>query len=724
MNWRAQLEAYAVREDRPVLSVPEGVGLEFSDGNDVFWMLPGEATSSTWIAETEPNAAALLDEFRTIDRLRTTVLHVIRHDMAGRGMCVDRRWSGDWAVKSGAISSSINVGPTLTARCLGERDLGRILSACYEHTILGDPPDEDTIGRFLATGGPPVDERPWPDESAAADPPWTLRKVLLSFGLCEAARNPDALTLPEAILDALTPTGRLGRALLSVAERLPDVSASCEMSDCSIVLDFDDGEDGYRISRRSRELARLVRSLGIEGAAHQLADEYLRLNSARTLVLGAVGRAASRRGWSVQRLRPFFLAPGISATWHLGRVRRDVSFRVGRELTDALRAESPDRAIRSLLASQPAFAAECVAALGEEGPPPALPERELAPALPSRQPTLRTLDRPTIRAMDDFADRTLAAYLRDENALDDYRRPDRFDASRDTWATRADWVHLAERSLADEWPNPAALVVLVDAGDPRAMERARELLRRIEPDSEMGEAVVELVWRLRHDLPDVARRWFAAQAFESVPFAAVRARLGDPVARRFLRTNEGFEIDDENTWTERANPESLGERPDAASRARIRPRLVEWARTTWKWSPAETDELRKACWLGLDEVADALDENPYLGNGLLCGDRRHAMFDEPGILLCADLLLVWSRLRPTRLLARIAATAQSGEVVSEAEALARETAESKPACRKQLDSTLRIYQRWWQDLQVPLAIAWRRCRSALDLEDEAWAVRP
>ena len=114
-----------------------------------------------------------------------------------------------------------------------------------------------------------------------------------------------------------------------------------------------------------------------------------------------------------------------------------------------------------------------------------------------------------------------------------------------------------------------------------------------------------------------------------------------------------------------------------------------------------------------DEVASALDENAYLANGLLCGDRRHVMFDEPGILLGADFLLAWSRLKPTLLLGRIVATAHRGDVLAEADRIARESAERNPACRAKLASSMKIYRMWWEALQVPMAIAWKRFRSSI-----------
>ena len=714
MSWREQLAAYALERELPALIAAEGVGIEFTDECDAFWVLPGEVTSSLPVLAREHDVTALIGEFERIDRLRTSVLHVIRHDLAGRRFYVDRRRSGEWGVMTtSGVSSSISVGPILTARCAGERDVSRLVAACYEDTILGEPPDRRRIDRYLASAGTPHNERPWPDETPTIGFPGTLRGVLLATGLCKAVEDEANLISPERLADAVAPTGRLGRALLHVADRLPEVPASCDLADGSLALQFDDNEDSLRIPRRSRDLARRVRSLGVLAAADQLADEYLRLNAGRHIVLAAVKHAAADRGWGMQRVRPFFLAPGIPATWYLGQTQREVKLPVGRELTDLLRTGSPEQAIRQLLATDHSFAQECVAALAEGGPASPLPDRDLAPAPPTRHPTMRPLDAETMAEMDAFADRTLAAYLRSERTIWDYRWSDRFDPRYDTWATTADWVQLAEGLVDGDWPNPAAVLVLVDVGDPRGTQKARDLLQRMEPHDEVSYAEVELAWRFRHELPEIAREWFAPQPFDQVPFAERRARLGDPVARRYVLTNEGFDIDDEDTWNERANPALAGLRPAAQLRSRLRPRLMEWAKTTWKWSPAESDGLQKALWLGLDEVAGALDENPYLANGLLCGDRKHFMFDEPGILLSEEFLLAWSRLKPTRLLAQIVATARTGDVLVEADRIAREGAERNPACRAKLASSMKIYRVWWENLQVPMAITWKRFRSSI-----------
>jgi microsomal dipeptidase-like Zn-dependent dipeptidase len=80
---------------------------------------------------------------------------------------------------------------------------------------------------------------------------------------------------------------------------------------------------------------------------------------------------------------------------------------------------------------------------------------------------------------------TLAAYLRDERTIWDDRWSNRYDPSFDTWATTGDWVRLAERLTGGDWPDPAAILVLV-VGNPRGTEKARYLLQRTEPHHEVS----------------------------------------------------------------------------------------------------------------------------------------------------------------------------------------------------------------------------------------------
>src|SRR5437879_812712 len=98
MDWRERFAAYALERGLPAEITAGGVGIEFSDGCDAFWVLPGEVTSSVSIPAGEPDVAALIGEFERIDRQRTSVLHIIRHALAERKFYVDRRRSGEWGV--------------------------------------------------------------------------------------------------------------------------------------------------------------------------------------------------------------------------------------------------------------------------------------------------------------------------------------------------------------------------------------------------------------------------------------------------------------------------------------------------------------------------------------------------------------------------------------------------------------------------------------------------
>src|SRR4029078_8807106 len=116
------------------------------------------------------------------------------------------------------------------------------------------------------------------------------------------------------------------------------------------------------------------------------------------------------------------------------------------------------------------------------GAPIQLPRRRLAPIPPPEPPGVNQLDDVIVTRLDEFADATIRAFLQSDRALWSYRDVKMFDPSRDTWATLADWVGAAERELARnaEWPPTLAIVVLLDAGDPRGSELAMRYFERAE----------------------------------------------------------------------------------------------------------------------------------------------------------------------------------------------------------------------------------------------------
>ena len=46
MTWPERFAAYALERKLTAVIAAEGVGIEFTDGCDAFWVLPGEVTSS------------------------------------------------------------------------------------------------------------------------------------------------------------------------------------------------------------------------------------------------------------------------------------------------------------------------------------------------------------------------------------------------------------------------------------------------------------------------------------------------------------------------------------------------------------------------------------------------------------------------------------------------------------------------------------------------------
>jgi hypothetical protein len=371
-------------------------------------------------------------------------------------------------------------------------------------------------------------------------------------------------------------------------------------------------------------------------------------------------------------------------------------------------------------AQDAAFADECLAALR---PLPNdlraavalidLPKAELRPRGLPPAPPLRAIDPALAAELDRFAAERLRAYVNESRTIWEYHDRDVFDPAIDTWATQRDWMAIAERHLDGARSHPMAVLILLDAGDPRGEPLAHQLVERAQPHHEASDAEIQIVWRFRHAYPDVARRWFAPQQFNEVPFAKARAALGDPVARRRLVVTAAAamrEVDDD-----RADAENIKQWPPDRQQL-AHDAALRWARTDHHWSPPRTERLRVALQMGWRDVADALQENPYLVAGLLTHSRRSEQFDEPGMLMAKDFLLVWSRFAPpSTFLAQLLATAHTTDLLAMAERAARLSAANKPEVAKNLDSSIEIYRHWLSDMELGLAIAWTRCRGVIRL---------
>jgi hypothetical protein len=359
--------------------------------------------------------------------------------------------------------------------------------------------------------------------------------------------------------------------------------------------------------------------------------------------------------------------------------------------------------LRRILSQWPEFAEACAAALNDPTPaePVKLPEAELAPASVPPAPPLRAIDASLTAELDRFAAETLRAYLAEPRTIWDFGRPELYDPTIDTWATRGDWVRVAEQTLHQEWVHPMAVRILLDSGDPRGDELGRRYLARAEIHEGVGDADVEIVWRYRREFPEVARQWFSPSAGDDVPFSRERAKLGDPVAVRFVTIdNDGDPL---------AHSSSLA-RLDGPAREEFHRTLISWARNSSRWSPPDSAKLRAALRMGWRDVADELENNPYLLPGLLTRERREGQFDEPGMLLAKDFLLIWSRLSPGPFLAQILATAYCTDLLAAAEEASRESLAANPQPGSNPPHVRPIYESWLKDAYIALSIAWTRCR--------------
>lgn len=196
---------------------------------------------------------------------------------------------------------------------------------------------------------------------------------------------------------------------------------------------------------------------------------------------------------------------------------------------------------------------------------------------------------------------------------------------------------------------------------------------------------------------------------EDIPFYGKRVELGNPVALRKAMLIAGREPDD------KIDPADAAQL-DLERQEKVHRELLVWARNDHHWSPPDGGKLALAARMGWRDVGEALSENPYLLDGLLCIDTRGDQFDEPGLLMAQSFLLAWSRLAPTRLLVRLLATACATDLVGPAEQAARRSAVGRPEIAAQIDATIGIYQSWSKELQPAIAIAWTRCRQRLRME--------
>ncbi|MEZ6072171.1 MAG: hypothetical protein R3C10_18415 [Pirellulales bacterium] len=359
MRWRESVRAHAESRGRKVYESALGIGIEFQDKSDAFWLLPGEPMSSVDFSLSVPiDVDAYLTQYDRINDLRHQTLHVLMHHLAEQRTCVTPCASGIWYFDAGLLSGEIWAGEDLTRAAAKSESVAETIRNWQGAHWGGKPPSERRMQRYLETEGLPaapiVEEVEFDKQS--------ISQALVWMGFCKVLGTPESWSDTEKLQDAIEPRGRIGRALQQLAQRLPHCTASCDlMKPGTLCIEYSDGYGTFDIDARSRNLARRFRSQTPEDVGNALADEYARVDATRTQLFTAVWHAASEMDWSVDRIGLAFF--GIASKVMLGKKTREVEFRVDDELTELIRERATEDVLRELFSAHEEFLDKCLSAL-------------------------------------------------------------------------------------------------------------------------------------------------------------------------------------------------------------------------------------------------------------------------------------------------------------------------------------------------------------------------
>ncbi len=477
------------------------------------------------------------------------------------------------------------------------------------------------------------------------------------------------------------------------ATALPDTRASVELISGVMMVEFDDRLDSYRIRPRSRELVAAIRRDGPERAGDDLIAEFRRLNTDRARVITAFRVGLPRLGFDVQDER---------GRLHYGRGVREAYLDLGKTLTEALRPGTATEAVRTLLSTNPGLAEEVATAL-PPGRPDKVPEPRTAVLLPPESPPvpipqIRELD---LARVDQLARSILDRYLEDREVLDAFFDPLLYDPACDTWVTREDWLHAANRFRGEEFTNPDAELIRLELGVADDVDGWLTMLGRVGHHGENSQAEIISVYRYRHEYPDMAKEWFAPAPCEDCPDAETRCGIGDWIAARYVAAS--IEPGDDYVWNRlsRLTPSALEVFFEADQIERLRNQAVRAIDESWDWIHYDADLLKAAVVHRWAEVGAALHRNPYLVHAVFSNDRM--------LVYCAGrLFLAWSQLAPSIEIARLVGTLLGRDLRGKVNPLAIAAAGTMVERRPEFFS--QFADRWLAELQRGLAIAWTRCR--------------
>lgn len=686
-----------------IFEVPGGWGIRFSDGYDVYWVLPDER----WHFLHEAVSAGDASHLSVLNERRERVIDAIRRYLAKQKVAVERLPNGTWpCTREGGISE-FTVGAHLTRWLVAESDLVAVMRRAFEGTYLRGP-SERRAQRHLGEFGKPFEERPWPDvddEEAIGAMSESPLAALGWMGLCKALKHESSFESPEAFAAAVEPKGRIGHALLKVAQRLPNSKASVELTDGSMCIEFSDEYDSFKIAPKSRELRDLLRAMTPEDAGDHLADEYERLNSSRSRVLDAVFGCLREQGY---HLDSNTVLVGLEAKQMVGREFREFAVELGESVTNAIEESGEERAVRQALAAEEKLADAAVEFLGRTEAGLRIDERPLRPANPPKR-ELPVLSAEQLSLLDERADMLLRRFMETDDALLAYSNPLMWDVGSDSWADAQQWIALAQEHVLGSYPRCDAEMILIDHGDPTARERFMARLQDAEPHHEVWDQEVEMVWKLRQESPELAEKWFGPRQHEDVPYAEVRARLGDPIAACHVL---GSILDEDS---EHPVPTVLKDLPatlvpvfiDSSQVEKWRQAALQWAEECWEWNwGGDGEVLAVAAKMGWQEVGHRLESNPFLLPGLLDSSE-----DDPGVLFAEQLFLGWSKLAPSPFLMRLVGYVLSLDLERASESLARRCMGSEEFVEQHPTMPGEISDAWLGKIGVALAISWHRCRN-------------
>lgn len=700
--WIYQLQTFAESRGRTIWQAPNGIGIDFVDGFDACWFLLNEVTSTLPLTEAPNDIEPLVREFLDLEARRQQAITIIRQVLIDQHIATRREKSGDWSIQmKGGAYSSISVGARLTYLLRQNLSMEKVIASFLEGTFIRKLYPA-RMKRYLELKTADAD-LPWQDDTTIEFKS-NLATVLGWMGVCKLIKkigdtHGDETQLPGIMEMAreVKPKGRVAEMLLAMNELIPDVDASLGMPEGNVSLEFTGGQDAYEIDLRSRSVVDLIKQQKPAEAARQLVKEYERLDRQRQQVMEVFKQAAYQLGWKWEE---------CNRQWYFGASTREVCLSLGEELTKELQQTTDvAHAVSQLCEGHDEFTSECLKVL--KSPACIDASKFISSPLPpfiTQTPKLATLTGEIIAKLDAFHRNTLNEFFSSDRATNTYMDRLSYEPSIDTWATPADWLRVAERELHLEFLWHETLLILLDQQDTLAKPFLQMQLHESMLAHDVDDAATQLAWRHRNLMPELGKVWFQP-CYDNVPFAEYRQQLGDPIAIRQLVVETDFDALNILEWPTNITRLIAEQWITPSNREKYREQLLQWARTHYQWEQYRDGPFSAAWALNLPEVMDELEANPYLTEFLLCYNDKRELFAEPGIYFAEKMLLYWSLLKPTKLLAQIIASTDP-QVFRQAN---RGTATSLRNLGVDQEELL---NHWYRSLKIPLAIAWHRCRQA------------